>query len=160
MELHLQVLIPSHNLANGKLFYLMCPGENERYHTLKISHDGTVNRNLRYNDLCEVSELSSEPEYHKIIIAYNNDPSWFEIDDQSNTMIEYPLSLSISNSKENLFTALTYEVLKVFFNKYKLVPNWINCNYNWGWYDENTGKWTGAVGKVYLNYVVVFNFST
>ena len=28
------------------------------------------------------------------------------------------------------------------------MPNWINCNYTWGWFDDETGQWTGAVGQV------------
>ena len=29
-----------------------------------------------------------------------------------------------------------------------IVINWINCNYTWGIFDYETGKWTGAVGQV------------
>ena len=39
-----------------------------------------------------------------------------------------------------------FEILEVFFENKNI--NWINCNYQWGWYDEETGRWTGAVGKV------------
>ena len=39
-----------------------------------------------------------------------------------------------------------FEILKLFFKNKNI--NWINCNYTWGWYDDETGRWTGAVGKV------------
>ena len=39
-----------------------------------------------------------------------------------------------------------FEILEVFFENKNI--NWINCNYTWGWYDDETGRWTGAVGKV------------
>ena len=42
-----------------------------------------------------------------------------------------------------------FEILEVFFEN-KII-NWINCNYTWGWYDDETEKWTGAVGKVKMN---------
>ena len=41
-----------------------------------------------------------------------------------------------------------YEILEIFFENNKIVPKWINCNYTWGTYDYETGKWTGAVGQV------------
>ena len=40
------------------------------------------------------------------------------------------------------------EKLGNFFKNYDIIPSWINCNYTWGYYDEDLGKWTGAVGKV------------
>ena len=35
-----------------------------------------------------------------------------------------------------------------FFKNHDIVPVWINCHYTWGVYDEESGRWTGAVGKV------------
>ena len=40
------------------------------------------------------------------------------------------------------------EILSMFFLNYNIIINWIDCNYTWGWFDYETGKWTGAVGKV------------
>ena len=39
-----------------------------------------------------------------------------------------------------------FEILEVFFENKSI--NWINCNGTSGWYDDKTGRWTGAVGKV------------
>ena len=39
-------------------------------------------------------------------------------------------------------------ILESFFLSNKITPVWINCHYNWGRYDEELEKWTGAVGKV------------
>ena len=36
----------------------------------------------------------------------------------------------------------------MFFLNYNILVNWTNCNYTWGWFDYETGKWTGAVGQV------------
>ena len=44
-----------------------------------------------------------------------------------------------------------FEILEVFFKSYVIEINWIDCNYTWGWYDDETDRWTGAVGKVKLN---------
>ena len=41
-----------------------------------------------------------------------------------------------------------FEILEIFFKTNNIIVNWLNCNYTWGWYDYDTGRWTGAVGKV------------
>ena len=79
---YFKILIPGFQPAGGTLFYVMCPGENERYHKLMIFHDGTVNRNLKYKDVCPVAELYAEPDYHHINIAYNNYLPYFEFNDE------------------------------------------------------------------------------
>ena len=151
-------MIPGSQPAGGTLFYVMCPGENERYHKLMIFHDGTVNRNLKYKDVCPVAELESEPEYHNINIAYNNYPGWFHVDD-TNTMEEYPLSKTLKISKNHIQISFSWEILKLFFNHFNIIPSWINCNQTWGWIDEDTGKWTGAVGKVIITNLSLQQFN-
>ena len=148
-------MIPPQDNPHGTLFNVMCPGENERYHNLMIFHDGSVNRNLKYKDVCPVAELDSEPEYHHINIAYNNDQPYFEFNDESKAMTKYPLSNTPSNlnfrlSKNHPTIPYSWEILKIFFDHNNIVPNWIDCNQNWGWFDHETGKWTGATGKVKL----------
>ena len=142
-------MIPTQNNPHGTEFYVMCPGENERYHKLMISHDGSVNRNLKYNDVCTASKIDSEQEFIRINIAYNNRPGWFEVDDDTQTMVEYPLYHMISRSKEYSYVSFTWEILKFFFKHNNIIPNWLNCHWNWGWFDEEKGEWTGAMGKVW-----------
>ena len=79
-------------------------------------------------------------------IAYNDDPDWFEIVD--NSMVEYP-----AHFIEGGYTNIPYdfEILEIFLKSYVIAINWIDCNYTWGWYDDETGRWTGAVGKVKMN---------
>ena len=43
------------------------------------------------------------------------------------------------------------EILEIFFKTKNVIINWINCNYTWGWFDDETERWTGAVGKVKVN---------
>ena len=43
-----------------------------------------------------------------------------------------------------------HDVLISFFSSQNLTPVWENANYTWGWFDEETGRWTGAVGLVSL----------
>ena len=41
-----------------------------------------------------------------------------------------------------------WEIIKAFLDHYNLTPTWIDCNFIWGVFDEETGTWNGAVGKV------------
>ena len=48
------------------------------------------------------------------------------------------------------------EILSKFISNYNILVNWIDCNYTWGWFDDETGKWTGAVGQV--SYSVMWSY--
>ena len=100
--------------------------------------NGTINGDLNYKDVCK--------EEHDIRIAYNNEPTWFEIDNITNTMVEYPHWEIMVYGATQLSDE--YEILKSFFANYNIKPTWINCNFTWGRFDDKTGHWTGAVGQV------------
>ena len=79
-----------------------------------------------------------------INIAYNDEPLMFEI--VNNSMVEYPAYII-----EGEYSTIPYdfEILEKFFKNKNI--NWINCHSTWGWYDDETERWTGAVGKVKMN---------
>ena len=104
---------------------------------MMIFKNGTTKNDVHYKDLCN-------EEYH-VRIAYNNDYGWFEIDN-SNSMVEYPHWMIMVGDYGQLSDG--YEILKTFFSKFNIRPTWINCNYTWGVFDDETGYWTGAVGQV------------
>ena len=58
-------------------------------------------------------------------------------------MVEYPYTTQYTNIPYD------FEILEKFFKNKNI--NWINCNYTFGWYDDESGRWTGAVGKVKKN---------
>ena len=68
---------------------------------------------------------------HQISVAYNHDG--------------YPHGEYIGFYS---YIAENDEILSKFFLHNNIIINWIDCNYTWGWFDYETGKWTGAVGKV------------
>ena len=82
-----------------------------------------------------------------INVAYNNEPGWFKI--VNNSMFEWNDYWGLIN--DNTYIPYTYEILEIFFKTKNVIINWINCNYTWGWYDYETERWTGAVGKVKMN---------
>ena len=86
---------------------------------MMIFKNGTVKDDLQYKDLCK--------EEHEVRIAYNNDKGYFEIDNITNTMIEYPHWMIMvgdfgTRSDE-------YEILKASFQSFYLVP--IQKTINW-----------------------------
>ena len=49
---------------------------------------------------------------------------------------------------DSYYISYDNEILSIFFQHYDIIVKWINCNYTWGVFDDETGKWTGAVGQV------------
>ena len=80
-----------------------------------------------------------------INVAYNDNYGFFEI--ANNSMVEWHDFWMLLNGDSMLL--YDFEILEIFFED-KII-NWINCNQTWGWYDDETERWTGAVGKVKLN---------
>ena len=116
-------------------FVMTCPGmSHSSTFTLHMRDSGEVDDGKVWGDLCREKRVN---------IAYNNDPGYFELDDETKEMVKYPgidgLDGAISHD---------WQILDSFFNINHIVPLWTNCHYTWGWYDEEAGKWTGAVGKV------------
>ena len=60
-------------------------------------------------------------------------------------MVKYPVY-----NRKGEYSSISYnfEILNIFFKNYNIFVNWINCYYTYGWYDDETRSWTGAVGKV------------
>ena len=79
-------------------------------------------------------------------MAYNNEHRWFGIVNYS--MVEYPAK--IIEGKTSVIPH-NFEILEIFFKTRNVIVHWINCHYTWGRYDDETGRWTGAVGKVRIN---------
>ena len=103
-----------------------------------IFKNGTTKDDLIFNDLCKIE--------HEIRIAYNNEGEIFKIDNITNTMVEFPYWKPIAKAWPQI--SYDHEILMSFFSNFKIKPTWINCNYTWGWFDDETGHWTGAVGQV------------
>ena len=60
-------------------------------------------------------------------------------------MVRYPVDPRRISTHSNIYD---YEILETFFRNHDIVPVWLNSHYSWGWYDDEAGRWTGAVGKV------------
>ena len=137
------------------VFQVYCPGEyNHLPHKLIMSDNESVSNNIRYQDLCTDKVV--------INIAYNEEPSVLEI--VNNSMLELSKKYGdLHGDWVGKYSSILYddEILSKFFLHYNIIVQWINCNYTWGWFDYDSGKWTGAVGKVNYseyNFKTVFHF--
>ena len=131
-----KVYNPHYQTSTRYAFTLQCPNQDNQL-SLSLFHDTTVRGNIHYHDVCKVAD--------SVTIAYNNDVWWFEVDHETQTMVEYPV-----RPVNGWFSYIprNWEIIKPFLEHYSLTPTWINCHYTWGWLDKETGTWTGAVGKV------------
>ena len=83
-------------------------------------------------------------EKKRVNLGYNNDPGFFKVDD--NKLVQDPPK----RNEKGKFSDIpqNWEVLNKFFSLHNIEPNWLNCDYSWGWYDKEQGGWTGCMGKV------------
>ena len=117
-------------------FTLQCPNLDHQL-TLYLLHDATVRSDIHFYDVCKVAD--------SVTIAFNNLWLWFEFDHGTESMEPFPL-----RPVNGWYTKIPrdWEIIQSFFDQYSLSPTWIDCNLIWGVFDEETGTWTGAVGKV------------
>ena len=127
-------------------FKVYCPGQYKRFpYKLMMYNDGSVTNNVRYKNLCV--------ERFAVSVAHNNEPTVFEV--VNGTLVD--MREKMGHLHGNLVGAYDYiseddEVLSMFLIKnYNIIINWIDANYTWGWLDDETGMWTGAVGKVNID---------
>ena len=109
-------------------FQFKCSGDsvNQLNNKLVLKH-GRVNR--------PIEDVFKEK---IVMVAYNDEPCIFEIN--NDTMVTYPWGER--DAKGQIYD---HAILSAFLD---LRPMWQDNNYTWGWFDEDTGKWTGAVDMV------------
>ena len=100
-----------------------------------------ISREIRvprsYKDICGGQKK-------KVNIGFNNDIGILKV--ENNTLMKVPDRDFIHGIKSGMSEG--WEVLSKFFSIHSIEPTWLNCNYTWGWYDEELGGWTGCMGKV------------
>ena len=109
-----------------------------------MQDNGSVSKNVKYENICK--------EQFPVHVAYNHQHFWFEIVNNSmvDSMVKYQ---QLHGWFKEWYTAIPRdnEILSIFFEHYDIITKWINCNYTWGVYDDETGKWTGLVGQVNMD---------
>ena len=145
----LKVYYPHYKNDNRNIctFTLQCPNLDHQL-TLSLLHDATVRGDIHYHDVCKVTD--------SVTIAYNNvcdknnhncvfEVKEIDYDPDNKTLVE-----SHVIPVKGWYSSITRdsEIIKSFLDHYSLTPTWIDCKKISGTFDEETGTWTGAVGKV------------
>ena len=126
---------PKKDRSPNTLFYLICYGNiTPRSPQLLFRKEG-VNKPIE--EVC--------PNRH-IEVAFNQYRGNIEmtgmLENGSFTeFVKYPPEIGSG-------TAYDWEKLMYLINNYHLSSNWYDNNDTWGWYDEETMSWTGAVEMV------------
>ena len=123
--------------AKGWIFNLVCPGNAFRgsHERLLLLKSATVNGNLGFGEVCK--------EKH-VYVAYNHEVHWFEVSNITGEMVRWPAWPVVDYDP----IAYEWEIQAAFFKYNNITPHWINANYTWGWLDNVTNQWTGAVGLI------------
>ena len=109
----------------------------------KTTHDVLISKEISYKSYKEI--CSGEPK--KINLGYWGNWGWaFNV--ENNSLVHTPKKLSDYIHNKNPSMAYDWEVFSKFFSAHNIEPNWLDCNYSYGSYDEDLGGWTGCMGKV------------
>ena len=112
-----------------------------------MQDNGSVSNNIKYKDVCK--------EQFPVHVAYNHRLFWFEMENNSmvDSVVKYSSMYGLHGWYVGRYSVISLdnEILSIFFEHYDVIVKWINCNNTWGVYDDETGKWTGAVGQVNMD---------
>ena len=101
---------------------------------------------LKKKDICQAQKQVVRIAYNNLIFNYN-DRSLIVKD---GVMIDQPIR-PLRRIGRAGHIPLDFEILKAFFINFNMTPEWIYCNQTWGWFEEETGNWTGVRGKVRID---------
>ena len=109
-----------------------------------------IRGNVYYFDLCKVVK--------QVNIAFNAIRT-FRVDYVTKFLLEFQMA-HIKGTRSKM--SYDFEILNIFLKQNNIVANWIDCYGVYGYFDEESGQWTGEIGKVCLMMILdyVFHFST
>ena len=108
--------------------------------------DVLISKQISYKSFKEICG----GEKKKVNLGYWGDWDGFIV--ENNSMVHIPLREDFP--EQNIYgkssaMPFNWEVLSKFFSHHNIEPNWLDCNYTYGHYDEDLGGWTGCMGQVW-----------
>ena len=107
--------------------------------TSNTTHDVLISREIIHKSYKEI--CSGKPK--KVNLGFVNNERMIV---ENSTLMEIPKQDFIFGKWSQM--SLDWEVLSKFFSLQNIEPNWVDCEGNFGHYDEELGGWTGCIGKV------------
>ena len=110
--------------------------------TSNKTHGILISKEISYKSYKEICSGESK----KVNLGYNWAGGVFEV--VNNSLVH--LLREPEHYMHGKYWAMAYdwEVLSKFFSIYNIEPNWLDCNFSSGHYDEDLGGWTGCLGQV------------
>ena len=108
--------------------------------TSSRTHGVLISKEINYKSYKEICS----GEKKRLNIGFNNDPNYIYV--ENGALTEIPRQKFIFGDWRQM--SEDWEVFSKFFAIYNIEPNWMDCGFSWGWYDEDLGGWTGCMGKV------------
>ena len=136
IDTSIQVHIPRHRSSQSFLTQMKCQVTSDTTHSVLISKEIGYKS---YKEICS-------GETKKVNLAYWGSYEYSKVENNSLVHIPRELKYYIDDQRSNM--AYDWEILSKFFTIYNIEPNWLDCNYSSGWYDDELGGWTGCMGKV------------
>ena len=115
---------------------MKCSVTSDTTHGVLISKDIIFKS---YKEICS-------GEKKKVNLGFNFGFSSFKV--INNSLVNIPREVADHVHDDYGFMPYNWEILSMFFSFHNIEPSWLDCNYTYGWYDEELGGWTGCVGKV------------
>ena len=112
--------------------------------TSNTTHEVLISKEITYKSYKEI--CSGEPK--KVNLGFLGNEGYAGIKVENNTIYQRPRLLYENINGREASMSLDWDVLSKFISKYNIEPNWLDCNFTYGAYDEELGGWTGCIGKV------------
>ena len=130
----MQVQIPQRKSGNSFITKMKCQVTSGTTHDVLISKEIS---HRSYKEICSGEKT-------KVNLGYNNDPAMMTV--ENNSLTSTPPQSFIHG--KSVWMSHIWEVFSIFFSHHNIEPNWLNCHWSWGWYDEELKEWVGCMGKV------------
>ena len=127
-----------------QVFQLVCYNKYSQFSSFKISFNinGDIDKKAHFSELCNTDQTL-------VKIGYNNVPGRFEYSTESKSVVKYPVLIE-TPVKFKSSISYDWEIISSFFLIHNVEAEWINCNFDWGRYNETTRIWSGGIGKVVI----------
>ena len=109
--------------------------------TSDTTHNVLISKEIDYKSYKEICIL--EPK--KVNLGFN-EISYMTV--ENNSLVHMPRDANYYIHGITSRMSLDWEVLSKFFSIHNIEPSWLDCDWSWGWYDEELEVWTGCMGKV------------
>ena len=133
----IQVYIPRQKSSQSFVTEMKCQVNS------RTSHGVLISKEISYQSYKEICSW----ERKKVNLGHWGNYDLWKV--KNNSMVHIPRKLEdYIHGQSSAVMPYDWEVFSKFFSMHSIEPNWLHCNYIFGYYNETLGGWTGCVGQV------------